>query len=162
MCLGRARRTASAFRFSPLHSPERWSTTHCLNEFGQVEFAGPKRRLEPSSRRGCRWVSISRYSSGRSLAIGHTSTEPIRRRSSERDAGKPSGILELHCTQYARGVDYCYEFPATEPKLQRCTKNHATVIMQIWDVDFSQIVGTGPTFASECYSPGAAFPDNWY
>lgn len=33
----------------------------------------------------------------------------------------------------ARGVDNRYESPATEPKLQRCTKDHATIIMLLWN-----------------------------
>ena len=44
--------------------------------------------------------------------------------------GHPRYALQIQC---ARGVDNCYESPRTEPKLQGCTKDHATVVMQIWD-----------------------------
>lgn len=33
----------------------------------------------------------------------------------------------------ARGVDNHYESPATEPKLQGCTKDHAMIIKLLWN-----------------------------
>lgn len=38
-----------------------------------------------------------------------------------------------HLERLPRGVDSYYESPATEPKLQGCTKDHAIKVIQIWN-----------------------------
>lgn len=70
--------------------------------------------------------------SGKSLAICQASTEPNRPLSVEKSTSAlrhPRYRLE----RLPEGVDDHYESPATEPKLQGCTKDHAVKIIQIWN-----------------------------
>lgn len=71
--------------------------------------------------------------SGKSLAICQASTEPNRPLSVEKSTSA-LGHLRYRPERLPEGVDDHYESPATEPKLQGCTKDHAVKIIQIWNM----------------------------
>jgi len=67
-----------------------------------------------------------------SLAICQASTEPNLPLSVEKSTSA-LGRLRYRPERLPEGVDDHYESPATEPKLQGCTKDHAVKIIQIWN-----------------------------